>query len=257
MHINIFVVNLSSPMKENKDTLLQKGRRRLLVGQLEAIGLFSDKVMKAIGTVPRHLFVQEGLEDMAYKDTPVAIAAGQTISQPSTVALQTQLLEIKSGSRVLEIGTGCGYQTAVLFYLGAEVYSIERQEELFHQAAKNLDRAGYFFAEKLAGENATRIDSGKIHLFLGDGFAGLEEEAPFDAIVVTCGAPEVPIELLHQLAPGGRLVIPVDIDDPKDKRKKEQILKLIVKMTDGRFKAKNISKMSFVPMLKGIEKKKK
>lgn len=241
-------------MKENKDTLLQKGRRRLLVEQLEAMGLFSDKVLKALGAVPRHLFVQEGLEDMAYKDIPVAIDAGQTISQPSTVALQTELLDVKPGNKVLEIGTGCGYQTAVLFYLGAEVYTIERQEELFHKAAENLSRAGYFFAEYDAG--ASRIDSGKLHLFLGDGFAGLEDEAPFDAIVVTCGAPSVPVELLHQLSGNGKLVIPVDIEDQEDQTKKKQILKLIVKTPDGRFKARNISKMSFVPMLEGVERKK-
>ena len=120
-------------MKEKKDTLLYKGRRRMLVKELQEQNLFSDRTLKAIGAVPRHFFVQDGLEDQAYKDTPVAIGAGQTISQPSTVALQTDLLEIKSGDRILEIGTGCGYQTAVLFYLGAEVFTIERQEELFRQ----------------------------------------------------------------------------------------------------------------------------
>ena len=109
----------------DKDTLLFKGRRRILSGRLESLGLFNDNVLKAIGAVPRHLFVQKGLEDQAYKDVPVAIGAGQTISQPSTVALQTQLLELKAGDRILEIGTGCGYQSAVLFYLGAEVYSMK------------------------------------------------------------------------------------------------------------------------------------
>lgn len=237
-------------MKENKDTLLYKGRRRILVEELESYGLFSASVLKAIGAVPRHLFVQQGLEEMAYKDTPVAIGAGQTISQPSTVALQTQLLEFKSGDKILEIGTGCGYQSAVLFYLGADVYTIERQEDLFRQAARNLSEAGYLFAE---GAEENKIESGKLHLYLGDGFAGLEEEAPFDGIVVTCGAPDVPPALLKQLKPGGRLVIPVD-DGSLEGDKKKQILKVIVKTNGGRFKARNISKMSFVPMLKGIEK---
>lgn len=243
-------------MKENKDTLLYKGRRRILAQELESSGLYSKRVLKAIGAVPRHLFVQQGLEEMAYKDIPVAIEARQTISQPSTVALQTQLLEFRSGDKILEIGTGCGYQSAVLFYLGADVYTVERQEELFWQAARNLSEAGYLFAEEqMAGTAATKIESGKLHLYLGDGFAGLEEEAPFDGIVVTCGAPDVPPALLRQLKTGGRLVIPVD-EPTQAQKKKNQILKIIVKTDEGHFKARNVSKMSFVPMLKGIEKSK-
>jgi len=187
-------------MKENKDTLLYRGRRRLLTEELERKNLFSEKVLKAIGAVPRHLFVQEGLEDLAYKDMPVAIDAEQTISQPSTVALETELLDISPGDKILEIGTGCGYQSAVLFYLGADVYSIERQEELFHKAAENLAAAGYLFEdEEFSTRTATKIISGKLHIFLGDGFAGLEKESPFDGIVVTCGAPSVPDTLLRQL----------------------------------------------------------
>jgi len=245
-------------MKEKKDTLLYKGRRRMLVKELQEQNLFSDRTLKAIGAVPRHFFVQDGLEDQAYKDTPVAIGAGQTISQPSTVALQTDLLEIKSGDRILEIGTGCGYQTAVLFYLGAEVFTIERQEELFRQAAKNLAAAGYLFDDDdMSVKTSHRTESGKLHIFLGDGFAGLEEQAPFDSIIVTCGAPEVPIPLLKQLKPGGRLVIPVDLEGQEGSREKKQILKLIVKTEDGRFKARNISRMSFVPMLKGVKRKTK
>ena len=160
-------------MSEKKDTLVFQGRRRKLVEELSASGLFSEKVLKAIGSVPRHLFVQKGLEDLAYKDMPVAIEAGQTISQPSTVAFQTQLLDFKPGDRILEIGTGCGYQTAVLFYLGAEVFSIERQEELFRKATENLTEAGYIFPEE-------DFSVSKIHLFLGDGFEGLKDLAPFD-----------------------------------------------------------------------------
>lgn len=241
---------------EDKDTLLQKGRRKILVKDLESQGLFNAKVLKAIGAVPRHLFVQEGLEDQAYKDVPVAIEAGQTISQPSTVALQTQLLELKAGNRILEIGTGCGYQSAVLFYLGAEVFSIERQEELFIQAARNLSDAGYIFPDdEHSYRTATSLECGKIHLYLGDGFAGLEQEAPFDGIIVTCACPEVPAALLRQLKAGGRLVIPVYCGPSEEE--KNQILKVIVKTADGRFKAKNVSRMSFVPMLKGVKRKQK
>ena len=242
----------------DKDTLLFKGRRRILSGRLESLGLFNDNVLKAIGAVPRHLFVQKGLEDQAYKDVPVAIGAGQTISQPSTVALQTQLLELKAGDRILEIGTGCGYQSAVLFYLGAEVYSIERQEELFTQAARNLAEAEYIFLdEEHTSKTATSLECGKIHLYLGDGFAGLESEAPFDGIIVTCGAPEVPAALLKQLKTGGRLVIPVYCGPSGENDEKKQVLKVIVKTAEGRFKAKNISRMSFVPMLKGVKRKQK
>ena len=241
---------------EDKDTLLQKGRRKILVKDLESQGLFNAKVLKAIGAVPRHLFVQEGLEDQAYKDVPVAIEAGQTISQPSTVALQTQLLELKAGDRILEIGTGCGYQSAVLFYLGAEVFSIERQEELFIQAARNLSDAGYIFPDdEHSSRTATSLECGKIHLYLGDGFAGLEQEAPFDGIIVTCACPEVPAALLRQLKAGGRLVIPVYCGPSEEE--KNQMLKVIVKTSDGRFKAKNVSWMSFVPMLKGVKRKQK
>ena len=148
-----------------------------MVQQLRESGRFEERVLKAIGAVPRHLFVEEGLEDFAYKDTPVAIGAAQTISQPSTVALETQLLNFKPGDRILEIGTGCGYQSAVLFYLGAEVFSIERQAELFPTAVSNLEAAGYLFLdEELAAQTPTNINSGKFHLYLGDGYLGLPAE---------------------------------------------------------------------------------
>ena len=242
-----------SAKKDMKDSLLYKGRRKILVERLAAKGHFSEKVLKAIGAVPRHIFVQEGLEDLAYKDMPVAIEADQTISQPSTVALQTHLLDIKSGDKILEIGTGCGYQCAILFYLGAEVFSIERQEALFRTAIENLEAAGYIFPEEDLQTSATAsIHSGKIHLFLGDGFAGLEKEAPFDGIIVTCGAPYVPEALLKQLKIGGRLIIPVN--ENLECASKKQILKEIVKTEEGKFKARNILEMSFVPMLKGINR---
>ncbi|MBR5074806.1 MAG: protein-L-isoaspartate(D-aspartate) O-methyltransferase [Bacteroidales bacterium] len=236
-------------MTEKKDTLVFQGRRRLLVDELSATGMFSERVLKAIGSVPRHLFVQEGLEELAYKDMPVAIEAGQTISQPSTVAFQTQLLDFKPGNRILEIGTGCGYQTAVLFYLGAEVFSIERQEELFLKARENLTNAGYLFPED-------ECSVSKIHLFLGDGFEGLKDLAPFDGIIVTCGAPSLPEALMRQLAPGGKMVIPVDEPGQENASEKKQILKVITRKPDGKFTGRDVSRMSFVPMLKGVEKQK-
>ena len=215
--------------------------------ELAATGLFSEKVLRAIGAVPRHLFVQEGLEDLAYKDIPVAIEAGQTISQPSTVAFQTQLLDFKPGDRILEIGTGCGYQTAVLFYLGAEVFSIERQEELYHKAIRNLTEAGYIFPEE-------DFSVSKIHLFLGDGFDGLKDLAPFDGIIVTCGAPSLPDALMRQLSPGGKMVIPVDEPGQENASEKKQILKVITRKPDGKYTGRDVSRMSFVPMLQGVKK---
>ena len=241
-------------MRDKQDTLLHKGRRNLLVQQLRESGRFEERVLKAIGAIPRHLFVEEGLEDFAYKDTPVAIGASQTISQPSTVALETQLLNFKPGARILELGTGCGYQSAVLFYLGAEVFSIERQAELFPMAISNLEAAGYLFLdEELTAQTPTNVNSGKFHLYLGDGYLGLPLEAPFDGIVVTCGAPHIPKKLLEQLKVGARLVIPVDVEERG--KEKRQMLKVITKVAEGRFVAEDIGIASFVPMLEGINGK--
>ena len=229
-----------------------------MVDALREKGIADESVLRAMTEVPRHLFLETMLDYMAYEDRALPIKCGQTISQPSTVAFQSALLDAKADMKVLEVGTGSGYQTAVLFYLGAEVFTIERQEELFRQAAKNLAAAGYLFDDDdMSVKTSHRTESGKLHIFLGDGFAGLEEQAPFDSIIVTCGAPEVPIPLLKQLKPGGRLVIPVDLEGQEGSREKKQILKLIVKTEDGRFKARNISRMSFVPMLKGVKRKTK
>lgn len=211
------------------DPLLQKGRRKKLVEQLAASKRYGGRVLRAIGGVPRHLFVEKGLEEFAYKDMPLAIAGKQTISQPSTVALETEMLGVKSGDKILEIGTGCGYQTAVLFYLGATVYSIERQKELYLQAQKNLEK----------------LDFTKPQLFWDDGFKGLPQEAPFDGIVVTCGAPEIPKNLLFQLKIGGRMVIPVG--------NKEQEMLLITRKSEREFGKKSFGAASFVPMLPGIK----
>lgn len=174
------------------DTLQHKGRRKKLLEQLRAKYEFDSKVIEAIGRVPRHMFVEPGLDHLAYLDKPLPIGVRQTISQPSTVAFQTSLLNLKKWDKVLEIGTGCAYQTAVLVEMGYRVYSIERQKQLYISAQQNLNR----------------LDYQSPILFLGDGFAGLPQFAPFNGILVTCGAPEIPKELLKQLCVGGRMVIP-------------------------------------------------
>ena len=176
-----------------KDTFKHKGLRQKLVAVLKAKGITNNDVLDAIGKIPRHLFMDSSFLDHAYQDKAFPIAADQTISQPYTVAFQTELMQVKRGDKVLEIGTGSGYQTAVLCELGAKVYSIERQHELFKLTSRFLPKIGYR-AKKL---------------IFGDGYKGLVEEAPFDSIIVTAGAPFVPKPLLAQLKIDGRLVIPV------------------------------------------------
>ena len=167
--------------------------RQQLVDTIKKKGIKDERVLGAIGKIPRHLFMDSGFIDHAYVDKAFPIAADQTISQPYTVAFQTELMQVKPGDKVLEIGTGSGYQCAVLIELGAKVFSIERQQELFKKTFKFLPKIGYR-AKKL---------------IFGDGYKGLAEEAPFDSIIVTAGAPFVPKPLLSQLKVGGRLVIPV------------------------------------------------
>ena len=174
------------------DNYREQGARKQLADLLKQKGIEDEAVLKAIGKVPRHFFFDETFWNQAYKDIAFPIGEGQTISQPCTVAYQTQLLHIKKGDKVLEIGTGCGYQTCVLLELGAKVYTIERQEKLYERTAQVLPRMGY---------NA--------RFFLGDGSKGIEKRAPYDKIIVTAGAPTVPDVLLGQLNIGGILVIPV------------------------------------------------
>jgi protein-L-isoaspartate(D-aspartate) O-methyltransferase len=174
------------------DNYRERGARKQLVGILRDKGIADENVLKAIGKVPRHFFFDETFWTQAYKDIAFPIGEGQTISQPYTVAYQTELLHIKSGDSVLEIGTGCGYQTCVLLELGANVYTIERQEKLYERTIKVLPHMGY-----------------NPKFFLGDGSKGIESRAPFDKIIVTAGAPTVPEILLGQLNIGGILVIPV------------------------------------------------
>jgi len=208
-----------------KDTFKHQGLRKQLVSTLSAKGIKNSAVLAAIGDIPRHLFIDSGFLDHAYQDKAFPIAASQTISQPYTVAFQSELLEVKPGDKVLEIGTGSGYQTAVLCLLGAKVYSIERQLELFKKTSQFLPKIGYV---------AKR-------LIFGDGYKGLKDEAPFDSIIVTAGAPFVPKPLLSQLKIGGRLVIPVGDED--------QIMTLYIRKGPKEFEKHELGNFKFVPLL--------
>ncbi len=208
-----------------KDTSKHQGLRNLLAKQLEAKGITDKNVLSAIGKIPRHLFLNSSFEDYAYQDKAFPIGAGQTISQPYTVAFQSQLLEIKKGHKILEIGTGSGYQTAVLFAMGAIVYSIERQNELFKQTSTLLPKLG--IRPK--------------HLSFGDGYKGLPNHAPFDSIIVTAGAPIIPKPLMAQLKIGGRLVIPVGAEN--------QIMTLLIRKNETQFEKHEFGDFKFVPLL--------
>ena len=208
-----------------KDTFKHQGLRQKLVNILKDKGITDAKVLKAIGKIPRHLFMDSSFLDHAYQDKAFPIGADQTISQPYTVAFQSELLQIKSGHKILEIGTGSGYQTAVLCELGAKVYSIERQNELFKKTSKFLPKLGYR-AKKL---------------IFGDGYIGLEEEAPFDGVIVTAGAPFVPKPLLSQLKIGGRLVIPVGDD--------VQVMTMFTRKGPKEFEKEEFGEFRFVPLL--------
>lgn len=199
--------------------------RQQLVDTLIKKGIKDKAVLNAIGKIPRHLFMDSGFIDHAYVDKAFPIAADQTISQPYTVAFQSELLQIKPGDKVLEIGTGSGYQCAVLIDLGAKVYSIERQQELFKKTSKFLPKIGYR-AKKL---------------IFGDGYKGLPKEAPFKSIIVTAGAPFVPMPLLSQLEIGGRLVIPVGDD--------VQTMTLFIRKGPKEFEKHEFGEFRFVPML--------
>ena len=174
------------------DNYREQGARKRLVDLLRKKGIEDEKVLEAIGKMPRHFFFDETFWNQAYRDIAFPIGEGQTISQPYTVAYQTELLHIHKGDKVLEIGTGCGYQTCILLKLGAEVYTIERQEKLYERTIHVLPNIGY-----------------KPNFFLGDGSRGIPEHAPYNKIIVTAGAPVIPETLLQQLAIGGILVIPV------------------------------------------------
>lgn len=208
-----------------KDTAKHQGLRNQLVQIVEQKGITDKAVLDALKKVPRHLFFDSGLADYAYQDKAFPIAAGQTISQPYTVAFQTELLQVKKGDKILEIGTGSGYQTAILCAMGTSVYSIERQNELFKQTSLLLPKLG--IRPKL--------------LTFGDGYKGLPNYAPFDGIIVTAGAPIIPKPLMAQLKIGGRLVIPVG--------ETIQIMTLVIRRSEKEFEKHEFGEFRFVPLL--------
>ena len=209
------------------DDNVHKGLRSQLVKVLIEKGIKDENVLNAIGKVPRHLFFdKEFQQKYAYDDIAFPIGAGQTISQPYTVAFQTSLLQVKKRSKILEIGTGSGYQAAILCELGAKVFSIERQQELFEVSNHFLKKMGY-----------------NPKCFYGDGFIGREVFAPYDGILVTCGAPYIPEPLKLQLKINGRLVIPVGEGST-------QQMKLVVRLDEDEFSEETLGAFSFVPMLK-------
>ena len=208
-----------------KDTVKHQGLRKQLISLLKDKGILDFKVLEAMNRVPRHLFLDSSFEAHSYQNKAFPIGADQTISHPFTVAFQTELLRLKENHVVLEIGTGCGYQTAVLLEMRVKVYSIERQQELFKKTKLFLPKLGYRAKQ----------------LIFGDGYKGLPEYAPYDSIVVTAGAPYVPKPLLAQLKIGGRLVIPIG-NDP-------QIMHLYVRTSATGFKKETFGEFRFVPML--------
>ena len=208
-----------------EDSYRHKGQRKKLVQLLNEKGIKDERALNAINNVPRHLFLDKAFESHAYENKAFQIGEGQTISHPYTVAFQTQTLDIKRGDKVLEIGTGSGYQTAVLLELGAKVFSVERQKELFKKTSKFLPKLGYR-AKKL---------------IFGDGYKGLPEEAPFKSIIVTAGAPFVPKPLLAQLDIGGRLIIPVG--------DATQIMTLFIRKGPKEFEKHELGEFRFVPLL--------
>jgi protein-L-isoaspartate(D-aspartate) O-methyltransferase len=206
------------------DSFRHKGLRKKLVEELKSKGITDNAVLEAIGTIPRHLFFESSFLEFAYQDNAFPIGAGQTISQPYTVAVQSSLLEIQKGDKVLEIGTGSGYQAAVLSQMGAKVFSIERQRELYLKTKTLMDTLGY-----------------RIKMFYGDGYLGLPSYAPFNKIIITCGAPFVPEKLLEQLKPGGIMVIPLG--------ETTQTMTTFQKISDSEFIREEHGEFRFVPML--------
>lgn len=216
---------LSLVKKLPEDTLRDKGLRRKLIQELESKGIKDKKVLDAMMALPRHLFVDTAFRELAYTDQALRIAHEQTISQPYTVAFMTEQLQVKKHEKILEIGTGSGYQAAVLALLGARVYTIERIRGLYLSAQKILEKLGLH-----------------VRFFYGDGYKGLPAYAPFDKIIVTAGAPEVPQALVEQLRPGGRMVIPVGEGDLQE-------MLLVTKNAEGRVEQQKLGGFRFVPML--------
>jgi len=212
-----------------QDSFKHKGLRNKLVLDLKTKGIKDDSVLEAVKSVPRHLFMDSGFLDHAYQDKAFPIASGQTISQPFTVAFQTELLNVKKDNKILEIGTGSGYQAAILCHMGARVYTIERIKELFRKTSVFLPSINYRPKK----------------MIYGDGYLGYSEEAPYDSIIVTAGASEIPEKLINQLKIGGRMVIPVGEEVQK--------MKLVTKLSESDYETKIFGDFQFVPMLKNIK----
>ena len=208
-----------------EDSFRHKGLRKQLVEDLKSKGITNRLILNAINTIPRHLFLDTAFVNFAYQDKAFPIGLGQTISQPYTVAFQTQLLDISPHEKVLEIGTGSGYQAAVLNFLEADLYTIERQKELFMRAKSFLPKLGY-----------------NCRFIYGDGYNGMPNFAPFDKIIITCGAPFIPEDLVNQLKIGGMMVAPIGNDNV-------QVMHLIEKLSPTSTRITTHGKFSFVPML--------
>jgi protein-L-isoaspartate(D-aspartate) O-methyltransferase len=204
--------------------------RQKLINELRTKGITDESILSAFMEIPRHYFLDKAFSDWAYKDVAFPIDADQTISQPYTVAVQTTLLNVKKGDKILEIGTGSGYQACVLSYLGAKVYTIERQKKLFDKTSKFLQDIGF----------------GQVRTLYGDGYLGTPRFAPFDKILLTAAATEIPQQLIDQLKPGGIMVAPLGSGDI-------QQMKRIIKNTDNTIREENFGNYRFVPFLKGIQ----
>ena len=209
------------------DSYRHKGLRKKLVDKIKEKGIIDNRIIEAIGKVPRHFFMDSGFIEFAYRDQAFPIGASQTISQPYTVAFQTELLGVKKHDKILEVGTGSGYQCAILLELGAKVYTIERQRELYLKSRALLNKIAY-----------------KPYFIYGDGYKGAPNQAPFDKILVTAGAPEIPKDLLKQLVIGGRMVVPVG-------GSKGQVMIAIDRISEDEYKETEHGYFAFVPMLKG------
>ena len=213
-----------------EDNYRHKGLRKQLVDLLRTKGITDEDVLSAINEVPRHIFLDSSFVELAYQDKAFPIGSGQTISQPHTVAFQSQLLQVEEGMKVLEIGTGSGYQACVLAAMGAKVFTIERQRNLYFKTKEILDQLSF-----------------RVKTFLGDGFDGLPTYAPFDRIIITAGAPNIPENLIEQLKTSGIMIIPLD-----DAENEGQTMMRITKMEDCTLKKEAFGGFKFVPMLKEI-----
>lgn len=210
------------------DTFEAKGKRKKLVAELRLKGISDEDVLRAIDMVPRHLFMDPAFLSHAYVDKAFPLTSGQTISQPYTVAVQSSLLKVNKRDKILEIGTGSGYQAAILAEMGAKVYTIERHKELFIKAQRTLTSLGY-----------------SADFFYGDGYEGKAQYGPYDGIIITAAAQEIPVALLQQLKTGGRLVIPIGSSS-------SQVMTVVVRTGEESFEHSEHGNFVFVPMLKGI-----